>query len=353
MKRDKTLLFQSLLSLALIAFAGLVVVGLLANARLSQQTRGPSAVSPNPDFTDHAGWQQFYDAVAGFERTAEVPPADAVPDRRAVDVPAATLMPEDQAPGADIPQTATTALPVAPDSAPGELAVKPDAPSVQVAAPPDHSHEQSVNAAVPAEPGSHQEPRETAPSVAVSGSASPAVVTAPVAPPDAIAGKSMLTETPSAARPASTPRAKVAAPVPPAHSAARVKQAAPEPERSRPSIPARARVALPRQRNVQPSDGPQWNGTQWVDPQHFGPSQYQSGALSYAHEPYQAQPPGGPQFGPYFPYGSRPPGAQRSRAQQNRSPQADAPRYDSRQLAPQQIAPRQPAQSYNNPYAWR
>jgi hypothetical protein len=45
-------------------------------------------------------------------------------------------------------------------------------------------------------------------------------------------------------------------------------------------------------------------------------------------------PPGGPKFGPYFPYGSTPPTAQQLRAQQSRSP-------------------RQPAQTYNDPFGWR
>jgi hypothetical protein len=320
-------LFQSLLSLALIAFAGLVVFVLLSSARLSQQTTEPLEASRDPAVTDRAEWKQFYDAVVGNERTAEIAqPADAAPEKRAsgdavdvVEVPAATGVPE---PSASIPPTAATTLPVVPQSASGELAVKLDAPPPQAAAPPDPPREKTVNTAVSNEPSRDQVPQEAAPSVAASEKAPPPLATAPVAPLEAKSEKSPPSVTPPAARPVPTPRPKVAAPVTPAPSAARVKQATPAPEReparSRPSVPPRARVALPRQRSA-----PQPDGSQWVDPQQ------QSGTLSYAPQQYNALPPGGPQFGPYFPYGSSPPPTQRSRAPQ--------------------VAPRQ----YNDPYGWR
>lgn len=334
MKRDKALLFQCLISAVLVALAGLVGLSLFATTRLSQQSKvGPLEASRNLALADPGEWNQFYDAVVGLGRAAEIPqPADAVPENRApgdvVNGPTATRIPADQAPSPGIAPAATTASPVVPQS---ELAVKTDTPSTQAAVRPDRPDEKGVNSAAPSEPSRDQRPRATAPSVAVTESAPPA---APVV---------------------STPRTKPAAP--PVRNAARVKQAAPEPEReperSRPSVPSRARVALPRQRNAPQSDGPQWNGTQWVDPQHFGPPQHQSGALSYAPQEFSAQPPGGPQFGPYFPYGSRPPTAQRPRAPQSRSPQPGAVYDDSRQFAPQQPAPRQPAQSFNDPYRWR
>jgi hypothetical protein len=333
-KRDKALLFQCLVSAVFVALAGLAGLSLFATARLSQQPKvEPLEASRNLAFADHGEWNQFYDAVVGVGRTAEIPqPADAVPENRApgdaVNGPATTRMSVDQAPSPGIAPAATTASPVVP---PSEPAVKTEAPSTQTAARPERPEEKGVNSAAPNEPSRDQKPRATAPSVAATDSAPPA---APVV---------------------STPRTKAAAP--PVRNAVRVKQAAPEPEReperSRPSVPSRARVALPRQRNVPQSDGPQWNGTQWVDPQHFGPPQHQSGALSYAPPEYSAQPPGGPQFGPYFPYGSRPPTAQRARAPQSRSPQPGAVNDDSRQFAPQQPAPRQPAQSFNDPYRWR
>ena len=191
MKRDSSLLFQSLLSLALIAFAGgLVTIGLLASARLSQQTKEePSEASRNLVSTDDAEWNQFYDAVARSERTAEVAqPADVVPEKRAagdvvdfVKVPTATGMLEDQAPS-------TATLPVTSHSASSELAVKTEAPSVQAAAPPDHPHEDG--APVAKEPIWDREPQGTAPSIAASESASPAIATAPVPPLNVNAGKS-------------------------------------------------------------------------------------------------------------------------------------------------------------------
>jgi hypothetical protein len=42
--------------------------------------------------------------------------------------------------------------------------------------------------------------------------------------------------------------------------------------------------------------------------------------MSYAPPQDTAMPPGGPKFGPYFPYGSSPPTAQQLRAQQSRQP---------------------------------
>jgi hypothetical protein len=336
-------LFQSLLSLALIAFAGLVGFVLLTSVRSSQQVKVPPEASLEPVVTDRAEWKQFYDTVVGSERPADVAqPADAVPEKRAAsdvaEVPPAIPMPEDPAPGASIPPTATTTLPVAPDSAPAELAAKPDAPPLQAAAPPDPPHdEKGINAAVSNEPGRDQEPQEAAPSVAASENAVPALATAPVPSPDGNTETSTPTTPLPVARPASAPPATVAAPVLPEPSAAQVKQAAPrperEPERSRPSIPSRARVALPRQRSAPQSEGRQRNGTQWVDPQ-----QQQPDALSYAPPQYNAMPPGGPQFGPYFPYGSTPPTAQQRRARQSRSPQPAA---------------RQPAPTYNDPFGWR
>ena len=315
MKRDNILLFQCLLSIGLIALVGWAGLGLFA--RLSQQSKVGPPASRSLVFADHAEWNQFYDAVGGVGRTAEVAqPADAVPENRAardvVNGPSTTRMSADQAPSPSIAPEATTASPVVP---PSELAVKTDAPSTQTAALPDRPDEKGVNSAVPNEPARNQEPRETAPSVAATESPPPAIAnppaTAPVPALDANADKSTQRKTPPAAPPASTPRTKAAARVPPVRNAARVKQAAPEPEReperSRPSIPSRARVALSRKRHAPQSDGPQWNGTQWVDPQHFGPPQHQSGALSYAPPEYNALPPGGPQFGPYFPYGSSPP----------------------------------------------
>ncbi len=213
-----------------------------------------------------------------------------------------------------------------------------------------------VKAAVPAEPNWDQEPRETAPSVAAAESP-PAVAnplaTAPVPSLDANADKPRQRKTPPTVPPATT-LTKAAAPVPPARSAVRVKQTARERERSRPSIPSRRRVALSRQRYAPQSDRTLWKGAQWVDPQHFGPQPHQSGALSYAPQEYNAQLPVGPQFGPYFPYGSRPSRTRRSRTPQYRSPQPfTAVSDDSWQFAPKRMAPRQPTQSFNNPYGWR
>lgn len=342
MKRDSALLFQSLLSLALIAFAGLFVVGLLASARLSQQAQEPPEASRDPVVADPAEWKQFYDAVVGSERTADVAqPAEAAPEKRAagdvaevpaatrdaVEVPTAVRVPEDQAPGPSVPPTATTALPVAPPPALSELPAKTDAPPVQAAAAPDDRHETEINASVSNEPGRDRVPQETAPAVAASENAPPTLATAPVPPLAATAETSTPTTPLPAVRPVPLPRPRVASPAPPVPSAARVKQAAPqgerEPERTRPSAPARPRVALPRQRSA-----PQPGGPQRIDPQQFGPPQ-QSGALSYSPPQDTAMPPGGPQFGPYFPYGSTPPPAQRSRAQQSRP------------------AP------YNDPFGWR
>ncbi len=367
MKRDKTLIFQCLLSVVFVAFAALAALALLASARLSQQSKVETLEASRNPVADHAEWNQFYDAVSErrfFElgRPSEVAqPADAAPEKRATgdvaSVPATTPMSAEQAPSTSIAPVATTTSPAMPHSTSSEPAAKTDAPSTQTAVLPDRSHEKADNAAVPAEPSRHQEQREAVPSVAVAERTPPAVVnplaTAPLPANDANADKSTQVMTSTAAPPASTPRAKVATPVPPVRSAARVKQAAPqserEPERSRPTTPPRARVALPKQRPA-----PQPGGSQWVDPQHFGPPQHQSGALSYAPRQDSVQPPGGPQFGPYFPYGSSPPSTQRSRAQQVRSPQQfDAPRYNSRQPTPHQMAPRPPAQSYNNPYGWR
>ena len=328
MKRDSGLLFQSLLSLAFIAFAGLIGLSLITSLRLPQQTEEPPEVSGDQVVADRAEWKQFYDAVVGSERAAEVAqPADAVPEKRAagevVEVPAAGRVPEDQAPNASVAPTATTALPVAPDSAPSELAVKPEAPPAQAAAPSDPPREKGVSVAVSNEPSRDRAPQETAPSVAVSENAPPALATAPVPALDTNPEASTPATPLPVARPESAPRPKVAARAPPVPSAARVKQAAPqperEPERSRPSVPSRARAALPRQRSAPQSDGP--------PPQP-------SGALSYSPPQDYAMPPGGPQFGPYFPYGSTPPTAQQRRAQQSRSA-------------------RQPAQTYNDPFGWR
>ncbi len=271
--------------------------GLITSARLSQQTKEPIEASGDPVVTDRAEWKQFYDAVAGSERPAEIAqPADAAPERRAA---------EDQAPRAGTPPIATTTLPIAPHSASSELTAKPDVPPAQAAVPPDPPRERSVDAVVSNEPGRDQKPQEAVPSVAASEKEKPALATAPVPPLDV---KSAPSTTPPATRPAPTPRAKVAAPAPPVPGAARVKQATPQsepkPERSRPSVPPPARVAVPRQRPVPQSDGP-----------------HQSGALSYAPPQNSAFPPGGPQFGPYFPYGSSPPPTQRSRTQRSRSPQ--------------------------------
>ena len=161
MKRDRaqlfqSLLFQSLLSLALISFAGLGVFVLLTSGRSSQQTEETVEASGDPIVTDRAEWKQFYDAVAGSERAAEVAqPADAVPERRAatdvadaVEVPTATGRPEDQAPSTSIPPTATTTLPVAPYSASSELAAKPDVPPAQTAATPDAPREKDVRSSL-------------------------------------------------------------------------------------------------------------------------------------------------------------------------------------------------------------
>ena len=117
------------------------------------------------------------------------------------------------------------------------------------------------------------------------------------------------------------------------------------PERSRPATSSRARAALPRWRTVPQSNEPQRDGTQWIDPQRFGPPQPQFGGQSYAAPQYSApqysaQPPGGPQLGPYFPYGSQQPSApQRSVPQSNRAPRTySAPAYDPRQSASQSYA---------------
>ncbi len=282
-KRDRaqlfqSLLFQSLLSLALISFAGLVAFVLLTSARLSQQTTETVEASGEPVVTDRAEWKQFYDAVAGSERAAEIAqPADAVPERRAasdvadvVEVPTATGMPEEQAPGASIPPTATTTLPVAPHSASSELAAKPDVAPAQAAAPPDAPREKSVDAAVSNQPGREQAPQEAAPSVAASEKASPALAMAPVPALDEKTEKSASTTTLPATPPLPMPRPKIAASAPPVPAAARVKQAAPqaerEPERSRPSAPSRARVALPRQRSAPQSDGADSNPAQCLSP---------------------------------------------------------------------------------------
>ncbi len=371
MKRDKALLFQCLISVVLVALAGLAGLGLFASARLSQQSKmGPLEVSRNLASPDHAEWNQFYDAVNGWRfvepgrKQEAAKPADAAQDRAANDIVNVPTASANQAPASpNNASTATTTSPVTPHSASNELAGKTDAPPVQTTVLPEHPSEKSDSAVVPNEPSRALESRRTTPSVAASESAPPAVAnppaTAPIPTPDANAAKSRQRIMPPAASSKSTPRAKVAAPMPSVRSAARVKEAAPEPEReparSRPSMPSRARVALPRQLYAPESDGPRWNGTQWVDPQHIGPPQHRSGALSYAPSQYNAQPPDGPQFGPYFPYGSSPPSTQRSRTQQSRSPQRlDAPSYDSRQFAPPpQMAPTQPAQSFNNPYAWR
>jgi hypothetical protein len=358
-KRDKILYFQCLLSVVIIALAGLIALGLLAKVRLSQQSKmGPLEASRNLIFADHAEWNQFYEAVGA---NAEVP---AVREQRAADhvVNVPITMSADEAPAsAKIAPVATTTSPVVPHSASSELAAKPDASSPQTAALPDRPHEKANNAAGPNEPIRDQDPWKAAPSVAVSESTPPAVadppVTALVPALDANADKSMERMTPPAATPAPRPQAKAAVPVRRVHRVAPVKQAIPEPERkperNRLSIPSRARVALRRQRYAPRSYEPQWNGTQWVDPQHSGPPWHQSGALSYASPQYSAKQPSGPQFGPYFPYGSRPPSTQRARAQQYRSPQPlNPPSYDPRQFAPKKIAPREPARSFNDPYSW-
>jgi hypothetical protein len=142
---------------------------------------------------------------------------------------------------------------------------------------------------------------------------------ATVPPVEVDTEKSTSGTAPPAALPVPMPRPRVAAPAAPVPSAARVRQAAPqgegEPERSRPATPARPRVAVPRQRPAPRIDGPQR-----IDPQHFG-AQQPPGTMSYAPPQTSTMPPGGPQFGPYFPYGSTPPTAQQLRAQQSRSPQ--------------------------------
>jgi hypothetical protein len=244
-KRDRALLFQSLLSLALVAFAGLFVVSLLTSVRLSP-SKGPPEASRDLAVADRAGWNQFYDAVVGSDRAPEVaPPADAMPEKRAaadvVEVPTVTRVPEDQAPSASVPSTATTTLPVAPHSTSSELTAKTDAPPAPAAAPPDPARETGVGVAVSNEPSRDQVPHETAPSVAAAENASPALATASVPPLDGNAEKSTPSTTPPAARPVPMPRPKVAAPAPPVPSAARVKQAAPQPEREtergRPSTP--------------------------------------------------------------------------------------------------------------------
>ena len=360
MKRDRGLLFQSLLSLVLIALAGLVGIGLLASGRLWQQTKEPLEVSRNLILTDHAEWNEFYDAVVGFGRTAEtVAPADAVPENReagnVVNFLTTTRMSRDQAPSPSTAPAATTTSPVAPHSASSELSAKTDAPPPQTAAAPDRPQEMGGAT----KPSWDQERPKSPTSVAASERAPPAVAdplaTAPITGFHANADKSKQRMTPPVAPLASTRRAKVAAPVSAAY-VARVKQAASEleqePARSRPSIPSRTRVALPKQRYAPPSEGPHWDPTQRVDPQHIS-RPHQAGALSYAPSQYDAQPPDGPQFGPYFPYGSRPPTAQRSRRQEDRSRQPFAPSNDAQQFAPRQMEPRQPAQSFNNPYDWR
>ncbi len=155
MKRDSAVLFQVLLSLVIIiAFAGLVGIGLLASARLSLQSKEPVETTQNLLFTDELN--QFYDAVVGSERTAEVSrPADEIPRKREVrdvvdilEAKTTTDTPEDQAPSASIRPTATTTLPVGPHSESGELAVNRDAPSTRAAAPLAPPHEEDVNAAV-------------------------------------------------------------------------------------------------------------------------------------------------------------------------------------------------------------
>ncbi len=138
----------------------------------------------------------------------------------------------------------------------------------------------------------------------------------------------------------SPPPARASATVPPPrHAPPAVKHAAqgPEaaPERHRAASAPRARAGVSRQRYAAPQPyGPQWNGSQWTDPQ----PPHQSRAAP--------QLTGQPQFGPYFPYGSQPPTAAQRRAQQYRAQQHGAPAYDPRQFAP-------PQPSYNNPYGWR
>ena len=368
MKRDKTLYLQCLLSVVIIALAGLVALGLLANVRSSQHSGvGPLEASHNLAFADRAEWNQFYEAVSvrrfvGLGPKAEVAaPPDAVRENRAADhvVNVPSTMSADQAPAsANIAPAATTTSPIVPNSASSELA-KPDASSPQTAARPDHPHDKTDNAAGPNEPIWEQDPSKAAPSVAAAESASPAVAdppaTALVPTPDANADKSRQRMTPSAATSAPKPRAKAAVPVRRIHRVAPVKRAVPEPElapeRRSLSRPSRPRVAHRRQRYAPQSYEPPGNSTPWVDAQHFGPPWHQSGALSYASPQYNAKQSGGPQFGPYFPYGSRPPNTQRARA--HRSPQPfDAPPYDSRQFAPRQMAPREPARSFNDPYGW-
>ncbi len=79
MKRDNVVIFQCLLSVVLIAVAGLAGLGLLASARLSQQSKVAPQASRDLVLADHAEWNQFYNAVS-VGRTTEVPqPSDAAP----------------------------------------------------------------------------------------------------------------------------------------------------------------------------------------------------------------------------------------------------------------------------------
>jgi hypothetical protein len=329
-KLDRTLLFQGLLSLALVAFAALFAISLLTSLR-PPPTGEPPEASRDLIVADRAEWKQFYDAVVGSERAPQVAqPADPAPEKPAAggvaEVPAATAAPEDQAPGASVSPTAVTAMPVVPDPVAREPAAGADAPPAQVAAPPDPPREKGVEAAAAKEPSGDKGPSDTARSVSIPEAASPALATAPVPPPDAVTEKSAESTieraaestTLPAAEPVPMPRPRVAAPAAPIPGPARAGQAAPpaerQPERSRPATPARPRVAVPRQRPAPRIDGPQR-----IDPQQFGPQQ--SGTMSYAPQQNNTLPPGGPQFGPYFPYGSTPPTAQQLRAQQSRSPQ--------------------------------
>ena len=61
MKRDSGLLFQSLLSLAFIAFAGLIGLSLITSLRLPQQTTELPEAPGDQVVADRAEWKQFYD----------------------------------------------------------------------------------------------------------------------------------------------------------------------------------------------------------------------------------------------------------------------------------------------------
>lgn len=211
----RTLLLQCLSSVALIALAVWVGLGLITSVQLSKQSKvGPlDEASRNPVSANHAEWNQFYDAV----RVGRADPATA------------SRMSVDQVPG---PSTAP-ASPVVPHPASSERGVKTDAPSTQAAALPDRPREQSVNTPGQPEQSWNQEPRESAPAVTAAESAPPevaqSIATAPVPALDAHADKPTQQMTSPAAPP--LPRAKVIAPVPATRSAARVRQATPEPDR--------------------------------------------------------------------------------------------------------------------------